>query len=54
MARMVLKTHTNMVLIGKSEGKNHLEDLSVDGWIKLKLFLNWIHLSRDTDKWLGV
>jgi hypothetical protein len=51
---MGIKKHTNMVLIGKPERKNHLEDLGVDGRIILKLFLNWIHLSRDIDKWLGV
>ena len=54
MARVGHKANINMVLIGKPEGKNHLEDLSVDGRIILKLFLNWIHLSRDIDKWLGV
>lgn len=48
------KTNTNMVLIGKPDGKNHLEDLSVEGRIILKLLFNWIHLSRDIDKWLGV
>lgn len=54
MARVGHKTNTNMVFIGKPEGKNHLEDLGVDGRIILNLFLNWIHLSRDIDKWLGV
>jgi hypothetical protein len=35
---------TYIVLIGKPEGKDHLEDLGVDGRIILKLFLNWIPL----------
>jgi hypothetical protein len=43
-----------MVLIGEPEVKDHLEDLEVDGQIILKLFLNWISLSRDIDKWFGV
>lgn len=54
MAHVGHKTDTNIVLIGKPEGKDHLENLCVDGRIILKLFLNWIHISRDIDKWLGV
>jgi hypothetical protein len=31
------------VLVGKPEGRNHLEDVSVDG----KIILNWIFKKRD-------
>jgi hypothetical protein len=30
------KRNTYRVLVGKSEGKDHWEDLDVGGWIKLK------------------
>jgi hypothetical protein len=41
--------------IGKSKGKNHLEDLGVDGRVILELKLiffsgvSWIHLVMDRD-----
>jgi hypothetical protein len=46
--------------IGKTEGKNHLEDQGVDGWIILdrmnlkEIFSEgviWIDLAQDRDKW---
>jgi hypothetical protein len=47
------------VLIGKPEGKNHLEDPGVDGRIILRwIFRKWdvgsidrIDLAQDTDSW---
>jgi hypothetical protein len=46
------------VLLGGPEGKNHLEDLGVDGRIILKLIfrkcdgsMDWINLSQDRDRW---
>jgi hypothetical protein len=33
------KDNVYKVLVGKSEGKNHLEDLNVDGRVILKLIL---------------
>jgi hypothetical protein len=46
-------------VVGKHEGKNHLEELSIDGKMLLeKIFLNetgwgadWIHLAQDRDQW---
>jgi hypothetical protein len=43
------------VLIGKSEGKNHYEDLNIDGRILKWIFgiedegMFWIHLTLDRD-----
>jgi hypothetical protein len=41
------------ILVGKPEGKNHSEDLGVDGRIILKWILgkgvNWTHLAQDMD-----
>ena len=46
------------VLVGKPEGKNHLEDPGVDGRIILKLIfkkwdggMDWIDLAHDRDRW---
>jgi hypothetical protein len=44
------------ILVGKPEGKNHSEDLGVDGRIILECILGWgvvkwIHLVQDTDQW---
>jgi hypothetical protein len=45
----------------KPEGKNHLEDLGVDGWMTLKLTfkkwdggLEWIDLAQERDRWRAV
>ena len=38
------------VLVGKSEGKNHWEDLGVDGWI----ILGWISRRWDVGIWTGL
>jgi len=37
------------VLVGKPEGRNHLEDQSVDG----KVILRLIFRKRDTELWTG-
>jgi hypothetical protein len=47
------------VLVGKPEGKNHWEDLSVDRSITLRWIfrkwdvggMDWIELARDRDRW---
>jgi hypothetical protein len=39
VARMEEVRNTFNILVGESEGKNHLEDLSVDGNILLEWFL---------------
>jgi hypothetical protein len=47
------------ILVGKPEGKNHLEDLGVDGSITLEWILvkrgwkgvNWIHLAQVKNQW---
>jgi hypothetical protein len=45
------------VLVGKPEGKDHLENQSVDGRMGLELILGrltggveWIHLTQDRDR----
>jgi hypothetical protein len=42
------------ILVGRPEGKNHLEDLGVDRrmileWIKEDV--DWMHLAQDRDQW---
>jgi hypothetical protein len=54
VAHVGQKKNTKSVLIGQLEVKDYLEDLEVDGRLILKLFLNWIYLSRDIDKRFGV
>jgi hypothetical protein len=46
------------ILVGKPEGKNHLEDLGVEGKIIIKYIFKkwdggvyWIHLAQNSDKW---
>jgi len=46
------------VLVGKSEGKDHLENPGVDGsmifrWIlrKWDVGMDWIDLAQDRDRW---
>ena len=52
------KRATYLVLVGKFEGKKHLEDLGVDGRIILKfIFKKWdkgvdgFDMAQDRDKW---
>jgi hypothetical protein len=61
VARMGEGRNQYGVLMGKPEGKFHLEDQGVDGrkaskWTLERLFggLNWIHLAQDRDRWLAV
>jgi hypothetical protein len=49
------------VLVGKTEGKNHLEDQGVDGTMGSRWTLGrfvggveWIHLAQDRDRWWSV
>jgi len=57
-ARMEERKSVYRVLVGKSEGKNHLEDPGIDSRIILKWFFRkWdvvtyrISLAQDRDKW---
>ena len=47
MARMGERRGVYRVLVGKPEGKNHLEDLGVDGRITLR----WIFRKWDVWAW---
>jgi hypothetical protein len=45
-------------LVGRPEGRNHLEDPGVDGRIILKLIfkkwdggMDWIDMAQDRDRW---
>ena len=49
------------VLVGKPEGKNHLEDPGVNGTIILRRnftkwegVMDWIDLAQDRDRWRGL
>ena len=50
VARMVEESGVYRVLVGKPEGKNHLGDLGVDGWI----ILGWISRRWDVGMWTGL
>jgi hypothetical protein len=63
VARMGEGRNVHRVLMGKPEGKNHLEDQSVDGRMGSKWTLGrlvggggveWIHLAQDRDRWWAV
>jgi hypothetical protein len=61
VARMGEGRNVYRVLMGKPEGKNHLEDQGVDGrmgskWILARLAggAEWIHLAQDRDRWRAV
>jgi hypothetical protein len=52
------RTGAYRALVGKPEGRNHLEDPGVDGRIILKWIferldwgMDWINLARDRDRW---
>jgi hypothetical protein len=59
VARMGEGRNVYRILVGKPEGKNHLEDQGVDG-IKMDLreigwgCVEWIHLAQDRDRWRDV
>jgi hypothetical protein len=50
------------VLVGKPEGKDHVEDQGVDGrmgskWTSERLVgggVEWIHMAQDRDRWRAV
>ena len=49
------------ILVGRPEGKNHLENPGVDGRIILKCIFekwdrgrDWIDLAQDGDRWLAL
>jgi hypothetical protein len=55
------KINVCRVLVGKPEGKNHLEDLGVDGRITLKWTfkkwdggMEWIDLAQERNRWRAV
>ena len=61
VARMEGKRGANRVLVGKPEGKNHLEDPGVDDRIILKWILenwngvmDWTDLAQERDRWRGL
>jgi hypothetical protein len=62
VARMGEGRNVYRVLVGKSEGKNHLKDQGVDGrmgskWTLGKLVggcVEWIDLAQDRDRWRAV
>jgi hypothetical protein len=46
------------ILVGRPEGRNHWEDLGVDGRTTLKWireigfgYVDWIHWAQDRDRW---
>jgi len=49
VARMGEERGVFRVLMGKLEGRNHWEDLGVDGWI----MLGWIFRRWDVRMWTG-
>jgi len=58
VARMRESIGAYRVLVGKSEGKDHLENPGVDGsmifrWIlrKWDVGMDWIDLAQDRDRW---
>jgi hypothetical protein len=62
VARMGEGSNPYRVLMGKSEGKNHLKDQGVDGRIGSQWTLGrlagggveWLHLAQDRDRWRAV
>jgi hypothetical protein len=55
-----VKRGAHKVLVGKPEGKNHLEDPGVDGTITLRWNftkwdrgMDWFDLAQDRDRWRG-
>jgi hypothetical protein len=61
MARMGEGRNVYRVLVGKPEGKDHLEDQGVDGRMGSKWMLGrlvggvvWSHLAEDRDHWRAV
>ena len=61
VARVEKITDAYWVLVGKSERREYLQDLGVDGriilkWIMRKLDenLKWINLAQDRDRWQAV
>ena len=50
VARMGVERGVYRVLVGKPEGRNHYEDLGVDGWI----ILGWISRRWDVGIWTGL
>jgi hypothetical protein len=61
MACMIEGRNVYRILMGKPEGKNHLQDQGVDGRIGSKWTLGrlaggmeWVHLAQDRDRWRAV
>jgi hypothetical protein len=58
VARMGEGRNVYRVLVGKPEGKIHLEEQGVDGRMDLRETgwwgVEWIHLTQDRDRWQAV
>jgi hypothetical protein len=57
VARMREGRGAYRILVGRLEGRNHLEDPGVDGRIILKWIrkwdggMDWVHMVQDKDRW---
>jgi hypothetical protein len=51
-----LKTEVNgyRILYVNGKGRDHSEDIGIDGKIILERVLDWMHLALDRDKWWAV
>jgi hypothetical protein len=58
VSRMEEVRNTYEIFVEKLEGKNHSDDLGVDGRIILEWILGWdvewMHLAQDRNQWLAV
>jgi hypothetical protein len=50
VARMENRRGAYRVMVGRSEGKSHLEDIGIDG----KIILKWVSKKWDREAWIGV
>jgi hypothetical protein len=50
MHRVFARGYAYYIWVGKPKGKNHLEDVGVNG----RIILKWIHKKYDGKSWTGV